>query len=52
MSFANREDAALGEVSIPFISFDDLLADKAANARPKDIEDIKQLKARRTPDEQ
>jgi hypothetical protein len=51
VSFANREDATLGEVSTPFISFDDLLTDKAANARPKDIEDIKQLKARRTPDE-
>jgi hypothetical protein len=52
VSFASREAAALGEVSIPFISFDDLLADKAANARPKDIEDIQQLKARRKPDEQ
>ena len=51
VSFANRENAALGEVSIPFISFDDLLADKAINARPKDIDDIEQLKARRTPDE-
>ena len=51
VSFANREAAALGEVSIPFISFDDLLTDKAANARPKDIADIEQLKARRKFDE-
>lgn len=51
VSFANREDAALGEVSTPFISFDDLLVDKVANARPKDIADIEQLKARRKPDE-
>ncbi|WP_201983941.1 hypothetical protein [Hymenobacter rubidus] len=51
VSFANREAAALGEVSIPFISFDDLLADKVVNGRPKDIVDIEQLKAKRKSDE-
>lgn len=50
-AFANRENAALGEVSIPFIGFDDLLLDKAANARPKDLADIEQLKARRASEE-
>jgi hypothetical protein len=51
VSFANREDAVLGGVSVPFISFDDLLADKVVNARPKDIIDIEQLKAKRKSDE-
>jgi hypothetical protein len=50
-AFAIRENAALGRVGIPFISFDDLLLDKAANGRPKDIIDIEQLKARRASDE-
>ena len=44
VSFANREDAALGEISIPFISFDDLITDKEANARPKDLADIEKLR--------
>jgi hypothetical protein len=44
VSFANREDAALGEVSIPFISFDDLITDKESNARPKDLADIEKLR--------
>jgi hypothetical protein len=51
VSISNRENASLDEVDIPFISFDDLLLDKAANGRPKDIIDIAQLKARRASDE-
>ncbi|MBD2722123.1 hypothetical protein [Hymenobacter armeniacus] len=51
VSFANRENAALAEVNVPFIGFDDLLTDKAANARPKDLADIAQLKARRASEE-
>ncbi|MBF9221214.1 hypothetical protein [Hymenobacter ruricola] len=51
VSFASREAAALGGVSIPFISFDDLLADKVVNGRPKDIVDIERLKAKRKSDE-
>jgi hypothetical protein len=50
-AFAIRENTALGEVDIPFISFDDLLLDKAANGRPKDLADIAQLKARRASEE-
>jgi predicted nucleotidyltransferase len=49
-SFANRETTDLSEVSISFIGFDDLLAEKAANARPRDIDDIEQLIARRKSD--
>jgi hypothetical protein len=38
-------------VAIPLINLADLLADKAANARPKDLIDIEQLKANRKSDE-
>ncbi|MDF7814147.1 hypothetical protein [Hymenobacter sp. YC55] len=51
VSFKSRETIALREVDIPFISYDDLLVDKAANARPKDVTDINQLKARRASNE-
>lgn len=43
--YQHREVLAFREVSIPVISLDDLLADKAVNARPKDLLDIEQLKA-------
>ena len=46
-SYRTREVLTLQDVAIPLISLDDLLADKAANARPKDLLDIKQLKANR-----
>jgi hypothetical protein len=44
-SYKNREVVTLKEVSIPFIGFDELIQDKAANSRPKDILDIKHLKS-------
>ena len=44
-SYKNREVVTLKEVNIPFIGFDELLQDKAANSRPKDIQDIKHLKS-------
>jgi hypothetical protein len=44
-SYKNRETTMLNEVDIPFIGFDELLQDKAANSRPKDLADIKQLKS-------
>lgn len=47
VSFRSRETIALSEVDIQFISFDDLLVDKAANARPKDVTDIQQLRGKR-----
>ena len=46
-AYRNREVLDLHEVAVPLISLDDLLADKAANARPKDLLDIAQLKANR-----
>jgi hypothetical protein len=46
-SYRNREVLTLQDIAIPLISLDDLLADKAVNARPKDLIDIEQLKAHR-----
>jgi len=47
LSFEKREIVTLDEIDIPFISYDDLIADKETNARPKDIIDIEQLKNKR-----
>ena len=44
-SYKNKEVVTLKDVEIPFIGFDELLQDKAANSRPKDLLDIKQLKS-------
>lgn len=49
-SFRNRETIAFCGIEVPFLNLDDLLADKAANARPKDIVDIEHLKAKREAD--
>jgi hypothetical protein len=46
-AYKNREIVMLKDVDIPFIGFDQLLQDKAANSRPKDLLDIKQLKSLR-----
>lgn len=46
-SFKNREIIELEKIEIPVIGFEDLIREKEINARPKDIEDIKQLKAKR-----
>ena len=51
-SSRTREVLTLQDVAIPLISLADLLADKAANARPKDLIDIEQLKANRKADEE
>ena len=45
-SFANRDFVTLQDVEISFLSLDDLIADKSAQSRPKDLEDIKELKKR------
>lgn len=45
-SFANRDFVKLQNVDISFLSIDDLIADKAAQSRPKDLDDIKELKKR------
>jgi hypothetical protein len=46
-SFKKREIVTLDNIDIPFICYEDLLLDKKANARPKDITDIEQLKTKR-----
>lgn len=43
-AFARREVIELGGVAIPFIDFEDLIADKAATGRPKDFNDIEHLR--------
>ena len=47
--YAKKELVTFEKVDVPFIGYDELLLDKAANARPKDIEDIEQLESRRKP---
>lgn len=44
-AYENKEIVTLKEVDLFFISFEDLLNDKAAMSRPKDLMDIKQLKS-------
>ncbi len=46
-TFTKRHSVTLRGTDIPFLSYDDLLLDKAANARPKDQQDVKQLRDRR-----
>jgi predicted nucleotidyltransferase len=49
-AFSRREIIELGGASIPFIDFEDLIADKEAAARPKDLTDIEHLR-RKTSDD-
>jgi hypothetical protein len=46
-SFDSREIVTLNDVEIPFINYEDLISDKKANARPKDIIDIEKLDTNR-----
>ena len=46
-SYEKREIINLKGVDMPFIGFDELLQDKAANSRPKDLLDINQLKSQK-----
>jgi hypothetical protein len=39
-----REISKINEIEIPFISYHDLITTKQTQARPKDIEDINQLR--------
>ena len=43
-AFSRREIIALGGVAIAFIDFEDLIVDKQATARPKDLDDIQHLR--------
>jgi hypothetical protein len=43
-AFSRKEIIKLDSVAIPFIDFEDLIADKEAAARPKDFLDIQHLR--------
>lgn len=47
-SYSRCELSKIGDIEIPFISYVDLIANKQAQGRAKDIEDIKQLRLRRS----
>lgn len=44
-SYARHESVGLGGLTIPVIAFDDLLANKKATGRPKDLLDVVALSA-------
>jgi predicted nucleotidyltransferase len=46
-SFKEKEISKIDEIEVPFINYNDLIINKQTQARPKDIEDIEQLKLRR-----
>lgn len=46
-SFNRREIVTISDTEIPFINYEDLVLDKKANPRPKDIIDLKQLEINR-----
>jgi len=46
-AYEKKEITTIKGIDIQFIGFDELLQDKAANSRPKDLIDIKQLKSKR-----
>jgi hypothetical protein len=49
-SFDKKEVVNIKGLDILIINFDDLITDKAANSRPKDLLDIKELKSKRKED--
>jgi predicted nucleotidyltransferase len=44
-AYEKKETTTIKGIDMQFIGFDELLQDKAANSRPKDLADIKQLKS-------
>ncbi len=44
-AYEKKEITTIKGIDMQFIGLDDLLQDKAANSRPKDLTDIKQLKS-------
>ena len=44
-AYEKKEITTIKGIDMQFIGFDELLQDKAANSRPKDLTDIKQLKS-------
>lgn len=49
-AYQSKEISSLHDVMIPILSFEDLEESKLADPRPKDIEDIRQLRAIRRSD--
>lgn len=37
----------LNNINIPFMSYEDLIADKETNSRQKDLDDIEKLKSKK-----
>ena len=46
-SFNNKVTSTIGEITVPVISYEDLITSKQKQGRSKDVEDIKQLNLRR-----
>jgi len=46
-SFSRREVVTFNDTEIPFINYEDLVIDKKATARSKDLADVKQLNNRK-----
>jgi hypothetical protein len=44
-AYEKKEITTIQGTDMQFIGFDELLQDKAANSRPKDLADIKHLKS-------
>lgn len=44
-AYEKKEITTINGIDLQFIGIDELLQDKAANSRPKDLDDIKQLKS-------
>lgn len=44
-AYEKKETTTIKGIEMQFIGFDELLEDKAANSRPKDLADIKHLKS-------
>jgi hypothetical protein len=44
-AYEKKEITTIEGTDLIFIGFDELLKDKAANSRPKDLDDIKHLKS-------
>jgi hypothetical protein len=47
-AWSNREKVSLGDITIPFISREDLIATKKATGRPQDMLDVESLEKSKT----
>lgn len=46
-SYENRAVFMIEDLEVPYLNYNDLIVNKQTQARPKDLEDIEQLKLRR-----